>query len=73
MTPRIVPLPCRKVVRLLRRHGFVEVGQRGSHVYFRDPMGRKVTVPRHEGRDIGVALLRSILTQAGIDLDHVRR
>ena len=73
MTPRIPPLPFRKVRKLLEAHGFRIVGQRGSHVYFMDAGGRKITVPDHAGKDIARGLLRSILDEAGIDPDDVRR
>lgn len=73
MTPRLGPLSYRKVRRVLLNHGFVEVGQRGSHVYFQREDGKVVTLPRHDGRDIGTPLLLNILRQAGIDPDELRR
>lgn len=73
MTPRIPVWPYRKVKRLLEGHGFQVVGQRGSHVYFEDHHGRRVTVPRHDGRNVSRGILRQILADAGIDPDTVRR
>ena len=43
---------------ILRRLGFVDVRQRGSHKQFRDSAGRCTTVPFHPGRDIAPTLLR---------------
>jgi predicted RNA binding protein YcfA (HicA-like mRNA interferase family) len=53
-------LKSREVVAILRRLGFVEVRQRGSHKQYRHPDGRCTTVPCHRGRDISPILLRQI-------------
>ena len=50
----------REVIAILKRLGFVEVRQRGSHKQFRHADGRRTTVPDHKGRDISPALLRLI-------------
>ncbi|MBC8324044.1 MAG: type II toxin-antitoxin system HicA family toxin [Verrucomicrobia subdivision 3 bacterium] len=42
----------REVVRLLKKLGFEEVRQRGSHKQFRHDDGRGTTVPFHSGRGI---------------------
>jgi len=58
----------REVIRALRRDGWCEVNQVGSHKQFKHPVkpGR-VTVP-HPRRDIPLGTLRSIEKQAGIKL-----
>ncbi|KAB1087580.1 type II toxin-antitoxin system HicA family toxin [Neorhizobium galegae] len=57
-----------EVIALLRRNGWMEVAQKGSHVQFKHPQkpGR-VTVP-HPKRDIPLGTLRSIEKQAGLKL-----
>ena len=50
----------RQVIKILRKLGFIEVRQRGSHKQFRHPDGRGTTVPFHKGRDISPTLLRRI-------------
>ncbi len=65
--PPIRPLPYREVGRKLARVGFIEVGQRGSHVKFAKTTTEgvlTVIVPRH--REIAVGTLRSIVRQAGM-------
>lgn len=63
-----------EVVAILRKLGFVEVRQRGSHKQFRDGSGRSTTVPFHSGRDIAPTLLRQIAKDIGLTiaelLDH---
>lgn len=71
--PRLPVLSYRKVKQILNAHGFQQVGQRGSHVYFQDGTGRRVTVPNHAGQDIGRGLLLRILEDAGIPPDQVRK
>ena len=65
--PPARPLPYREVARKLTAAGFVETGQRGSHVKFAKETDKGVLtaiVPRH--REVAVGTLRSILRQAGL-------
>ncbi len=57
--PSLSPI---KVVRALKRAGFVEVRQKGSHlILFNDATNRRVTIPMHKGKDIKKPLLRKII------------
>jgi predicted RNA binding protein YcfA (HicA-like mRNA interferase family) len=64
----------REVVRALGRLGWVVVVQRGSHAQLKhsERPGR-ITVPLHAGEIIGPALLRSILSQAGLSVVELRK
>ncbi|HLE47207.1 MAG TPA: type II toxin-antitoxin system HicA family toxin [Candidatus Thermoplasmatota archaeon] len=73
MSPRIGPLPYRKVARALEKAGFRPVRQAGSHVRFQHPDGRGATVPRHPGQDIDPWLLRKILRESGLSVDEFQR
>jgi predicted RNA binding protein YcfA (HicA-like mRNA interferase family) len=59
-----------EVVAILRKPGFVEVRQRGSHKQFRDNSGRSTTVPFHSGRDIAPTLLRQISKDIGLTISE---
>lgn len=62
MSGNLPSLSSIKVVRALKRAGFVEVRQKGSHlILFNGATGRRVTVPRHKGKDIKKPLLRKII------------
>jgi predicted RNA binding protein YcfA (HicA-like mRNA interferase family) len=68
---RLNPLPFREVKRRLEAAGFLEAGQRGSHVKFVRRAGEIVDttiVPRKS--EVAVGTLRSILRQAHIDPDE---
>ncbi len=60
-----------EVCRLLEHLGFVVVRQRGSHVQYRHPDGRRTTVPLHKGRDIAPPLLRQIARDIGLTVDEL--
>ena len=54
------------MIKLLKKNGFVEVRQVGSHKQFvNKETGRKTTVPFHVG-DLTIGTEQSILKQAGI-------
>ncbi len=64
---RLRPLSFREVRRRLRAAGFVEAGQRGSHVKFvrvTSEETRVAIVPHHA--EVCLGTLRSILNQAGL-------
>lgn len=58
---RLPTLRASEVVKVLKRLGFDEVRQRGSHKFFQHRDGRTTVVPVHPGRTIGRGLMRDIL------------
>ena len=58
----------REIIAALAKAGWVEVGQKGSHLQFKHPeKPGRVTVP-HPSRDIPIGTLRSIERQSGLKL-----
>ena len=58
----------REIIKALRRDGWYEVNQVGSHKQFKHATKKgRVTVP-HPNRDIPMGTLKSIEMQAGIKL-----
>lgn len=54
------------LLKVLRKDGWLEVGQRGSHLSLKHPTKPgKVTLPMHSG-DLPPGTLNSILKQAGL-------
>ena len=71
MNPKLPRIDCRHLVQVLKRAGFEEQRQRGSHVTRRRASdGRRVTVPVHEGRTVPLGTLRAILRDADISVDE---
>ena len=67
---RLKPQPFREIKRRLEAAGFVEASQKGSHVKFVRRSGELVdTVIVPNKRVVPIGTLRSILSQAHIDLD----
>lgn len=65
-------LNAKKVIQKLKRAGFVETHQRGSHIYLKSNDGSKiVTVPMHGSKDIPIGTLYNIVVrQAGLSVDE---
>ena len=67
MSPKLRRVTGKELVKALRKAGFEEKRQRGSHVHMkRERDGKRVTVPVHGGQVIPVGTLRAILRDAGI-------
>lgn len=60
------------VIRVLRQHGFVKVGQKGSHQKWRHPDGRQVIVADHGSKPIPGGTLKSIIEGAKLSVDDFR-
>ena len=67
-----MPFTPREVVAKLKRGGFIEVRQTGSHLFLRHPDGRLTFVAMHT-RDIPIGTLRSILKQAQMTENDLKR
>ena len=47
--------------KIVEKLGFVFDHQTGSHMVYKHPDGRKTTIPRHAGEEIGPGLLNKII------------
>ena len=56
--------------KLLFHLGFRMVRQKGSHIFYRHPDGRYTTLPHHKGKDLGRHLIRTILKEINITIEH---
>ena len=67
---RLPSLTARKVIRALKRIGFVEDRQKGSHLVLIQPETKaRTVVPVHAGRTIKEPLLRAIIRDANLSVD----
>jgi predicted RNA binding protein YcfA (HicA-like mRNA interferase family) len=68
---KLPSLTARKVVRALKRAGFVEDRQKGSHLILINPETKvRTVVPIHSGRTLKEPLLRAIIRDAKLSLDE---
>ena len=54
-------LSFRDLIKRIKKLGFAPVRQRGSHIRFIHPDGRKTTVPDHGDKDVPHGLLVKII------------
>ncbi len=65
---RLTPLPVWKVIKCFEKLGYEVVRQRGSHVRLHHKYRNPLTIPYHD--EIGVGLLRKLIRDAGITVEH---
>jgi predicted RNA binding protein YcfA (HicA-like mRNA interferase family) len=56
--------------KVLFHIGFERVRQKGSHIFYRHPDGRRTTIPHHGGRPLARTLLREILREIELTIDE---
>lgn len=70
--PKLPSLTSEKVIKVLKRKGFVLDRVKGSHhVYYHPETKRRVVVPFHK-RDLPKGTLFEILKQAGITKEELK-
>jgi len=67
--PSVRPL---EVVAALKRAGFVEKRQKGSHVILWQERQRRTTIVTLHGKDLPPSTLKEILKQSGLTEDEFR-
>ncbi len=72
MGQRLPICSAKDVIRVFRRHGFVKVGQKGSHQKWRHADGRQVIVADHGSKPIPIGTLKSIIEGAQLQADDFR-
>lgn len=73
---KLNPLSARKVIQKLKKAGFTETHQRGSHLYLKSEDGTKiVTVPVHgSSKDIPIGTLYNIvIRQACLSIEEFNK
>jgi len=60
------------VVKVLRKHGFALITQKGSHQKWRHANGRQVIVAVHGNKPIPIGTLKSIVQGSGLDVEDFR-
>lgn len=68
MSSKYPVLPPEKIIKALKKLGFEQVSQKGSHVKFKNYYsGKTFIIPMHD--EIAKGTLKSILEQANVKLD----
>jgi len=70
--PKLPRLTARQVIAALERGGFSLARQSGSHMIYKNPAGKRVTVPFHAARTLHPKLVKSILRDADLTVEMLR-
>lgn len=72
---KLPALTAKQVIRILKRFGFQEDRQKGSHLVLVNPMTkRRTVVPIHPGKTIKKPLLKSIIEKdVGVSIEEFLR
>lgn len=62
----------KRMEKVLLYLGFQAVRQKGSHVLYRHPDGRRTTLPKHPNRDLARPLIREILREIELTPDQFK-
>lgn len=62
----------KEMVKLLIFLGFIQIRQKGSHIFFAHPDGRTTVVPCHND-DLGRGLIRKILRDIDLSVPDYER
>ncbi|PIR06114.1 type II toxin-antitoxin system HicA family toxin [Candidatus Jorgensenbacteria bacterium CG_4_10_14_0_8_um_filter_39_13] len=73
MTKELPRITAKKIITVLEKAGFILVRQSGSHKIYKNSHGRRVTVPYHSGKILHPKVLKSILRDAEIAGEELKR
>ena len=70
--PKLPVISGKKLLMLLKKHGFIQVRQKGSHVFV-EHQSREVStvIPIHRNEDLGKGILKSILNDLDMTVDEL--
>lgn len=73
MSEKLPRVTAGEIIKVLGKRGFVLTRQSGSHRIYRHEDGTRATVPFHAGKILHPKVLKSILHEAGISAEELRR
>ena len=71
--PRLPRLTAREIMAVLQKVGFSLVRESGSHKIFKNPAGRRATVPYHASKVLHPKTLKSILRDANLSVEDLEK
>ena len=72
MSERLPRLTAKEIIRVLEKHGFSLSRSSGSHHIFKNPAGKRVTVPVHSGKILHPKILSSILRDMELTTEQLK-
>ncbi len=72
MSPKMPRLTAKELVAALRKLGFHEHHQKGSHLIMKHPEKKcRVTIPMHSGKVLKIGTVKSILEQGEVAVEDI--
>lgn len=72
--PKIPVVSARKFIKVLKKVGYIHDHTEGSHYIFYHPAKRlRVSVPMHQGRDLGQGITLALIKDAKLTRDEFLR
>ena len=71
--PKLPRLTAREIAAALERTGFALTRQSGSHQIYKNPAGKRVTVPFHASKILHPKVLRSVLRDAELSPEDLEK
>lgn len=62
-----------ELVKTLKKLGFVNTRRAGSHFFFKHTDGRTTVVPVHQGKSVGLGLMRGILSDIKMSTEELKK
>ncbi|MBL1209820.1 type II toxin-antitoxin system HicA family toxin [Geminocystis sp. GBBB08] len=69
--PKLPSVTANEIIKALKKIGFVEIRQKGSHLRLKHPDNRIVTIPVHSGKILGKGLLKKILRDSELSIEEL--
>ena len=70
MSLKLPLVSCNDMLKFLKKEGFVELRQSGSHKFLKHEDGRTIVVPIHNNKNIGRGLLKVMLDEINISREE---
>lgn len=61
--PKLPNVTANEIIKALKKISFVEIRQKGSHLWLKHPDNRIVTIPVHSGKIVGKGLFKKNSTR----------
>jgi len=71
--PKLPRLTARQIIGVLQKLGFEPARQSGSHIIYKNPGGRRATVPYHASTILHPKTLKSILRDANLSVEDLEK
>ena len=70
--PKLPIISGKKLLKILKKAGYIEIRKKGSHVFVEFETGIQSTViPIHSNEDLGKGMLKSILNDLELSVDDL--